>query len=218
MQTYWSSLFILPKNVIKEVETILRSFLWSGLDLKRTGAKVFWEHLCCPKQEGGLGFKSILIWNKAAIAKHIWFLISGGEQSMWCQWVKSYLLKGKSFWEVKMPSSPSWVWRKLLNLRPIVQPHIKIVIGNGKATSLWFDNWHPLGLLVRKFGPRVIYDSGLTKDATVDAIIRGSNWGLPITQTLEINEIRHAMSLEHSIQRSHGTTAFGSLVISPSVS
>ena len=194
MQTYWSSLFILPKKVINEVETILRSFLWSGPDLKRTGAKVSWEQLCCPKQEGGLGFKSILVWNKAAIAKHIWFLISGGEQSMWCQWVKSYLLKGKSFWEVKMPSSPSWVWRKLLNLRPIVQPHIKIVIGNGKATSLWFDNWHPLGPLAHKFGPRVIYDLGLTKDATVDAIIRGSNWGLPITQTLEINEIRHAMS------------------------
>jgi hypothetical protein len=28
--------------------------------------------------EGGLGFKSMEVWNKAAIAKHIWFLISGG--------------------------------------------------------------------------------------------------------------------------------------------
>lgn len=93
-----------------------------------------------------------------------------------------------------MPSSPSWVWRKLLNLRSIVQPHIKVVIGNGKTTSLWFDNWHPLGPLAHKFGPRVIYNTGLTKEATVAAIIRGSSWGLPITQTLEINEIRHAIS------------------------
>ena len=85
-----------------------------------------------PKQEGGLGFKSMHIWNKAAVSKHIWFLISGGEQSMWCQWVKSYLLRRKGFWEVKMPSNPSWVWRKLLNLRPIVRPHIKVIIGNGE--------------------------------------------------------------------------------------
>ncbi|KAH7836205.1 hypothetical protein Vadar_033678 [Vaccinium darrowii] len=194
MQTYWSSLFILPKKVIKEVEATLRSFLWFGPDLKKTGAKVSWEHLCCPKQEGGLGFKSIVVWNKAAIAKHIWFLISGGEQSMWCQWVKSYLLKGRNFWEVKMPSSPSWVWRKLLNLRPLVQSHIKVIIGNGRSTSLWYDNWHPLGPLALKFGHRVIYDSGLTKVATVSAIIRNSRWCLPITQTLELNELRDAMS------------------------
>lgn len=56
---------------------------------------------------------------------------------MWCQWVKSYLLKHKSFWEVKMQSSPSWVWRKLLNPRPFVLPHIKSTIGNGRATSLF---------------------------------------------------------------------------------
>jgi hypothetical protein len=195
MQTYWSSLFVLPKKVIKEVETILRAFLWSGLDLKKSGAKVSWEHLCSPKQEGGLGLKSIQIWNKAAVAKHIWFLISGGEQSMWCQWVKSYLLKGKSFWEVKVPSDPSWVWRKLLALRPIVHPLLKISIGNGKSTSLWFDNWHPLGSLADKYGTSVFYDSGLPRDSKVAAVIKGSHWAFPITQTLELMEIKAQLPL-----------------------
>jgi hypothetical protein len=92
MQTYWSSIFILPKKVVKEIEGILRSFFWTGSDLKHTGAKVSWDQLCSPRKEGGLGFKSLQIWNKAAMAKHIWFLVSGGEQSMWCQWVKSYVL------------------------------------------------------------------------------------------------------------------------------
>lgn len=78
MQTYWSSLFILPKKVITEVEAFLRAFLWSGPDLKKSGAKVSWEHLCSPKQEGGLGLKSIQVWNKAAVAKHIWFLRKRG--------------------------------------------------------------------------------------------------------------------------------------------
>ncbi|KAH7846413.1 hypothetical protein Vadar_013777 [Vaccinium darrowii] len=160
MQTYWASLFILHKKVIKEVETILRSFLWSGPDLKKSGAKVSWEHLCSPKQEGGLGLKSLQVWNKSAIAKHIWFLISGGKQSMWCQWVKSYLIKDKSFWEINIPSNSSWVWRKFLIIRSIIQPYIKVAIGNGLSTSLWFDNWHPLGPLAVKYGPRMMYDSG----------------------------------------------------------
>ncbi|XP_058208177.1 uncharacterized protein LOC131321190 [Rhododendron vialii] len=172
MQTYWSSLFIIPKMVIKEIELILRAFFSSCLDLKKSGAKVSWEHPCTPVKEGGLGFKSLEIWNKAAVAKHIWFLVLGGEQSMWCQWVKSYLLRGKSFWSVKTPSDPSWVWRKILNLRPYVQPHIKYKIGDGQFTYLWFDNWHPLGHLLPRFGPRIVYDSGLPKDVTVKAIVR----------------------------------------------
>jgi hypothetical protein len=93
-----------------------------------------------------------------------------------------------------MPSSPSWVWRKLLNLRPIVQAHIKVVIGNGRSTSLWFDNWHPLGPIAHKFGSRVIYNFGFTKNATVDAIIRGSNWSFPIIRNRDLNEIRDALS------------------------
>lgn len=194
MQTYWSSIFILPKKVLKEVESILRAFFWTGADLKHSGAKVSWEHLCSPKKEGGLGFKSLQVWNKAAMSKHIWYLVSGGEQSMWCQWVKSYLLKGKSFWRVKMPSSPSWTWRKLLQLRPIIQPLTQYRIGDGNTTSLWYDNWHPLGPLVEKFGRRIIYDSGLAEDAKVSAILRNnSQWLFPISQTWELNEIRNAL-------------------------
>ncbi|XP_058198423.1 uncharacterized protein LOC131313945 [Rhododendron vialii] len=122
------------------------------------------------------GFKSMQIWNQAAIAKHIWFIISGGEQSMWCQWVKSYLIKGNNFWNLRIPSDCSWVWRKLLNLRPKVQPYIFRVLGNGHSTSLWYDNWHPLGPLIAKFGHRVTYDLGIAKEATMPHIIHNSKW------------------------------------------
>ncbi len=110
---------------------------------------------------------------------------------MWCQWVKSYLIKGRNFWNLKMPSNPSWTWRKLLNLRPLVQPHIITSIVNGHSTSLWFDNWHPLGPLVVKFGTRIMYDAGLPQDTSIGAILHHSRWTFPITQTWELNEIRN---------------------------
>lgn len=34
MQNYWCSLFILPQKIVKEVEAMLRAFLWLGLKLK----------------------------------------------------------------------------------------------------------------------------------------------------------------------------------------
>lgn len=75
-------MFILPKKVIKSVESLFRAFLWSGCELKKYGAKVAWDKICSPKNEGGLGFKSLDVWNKSAIAKHVWFLFSGGDQSV----------------------------------------------------------------------------------------------------------------------------------------
>ncbi|XP_028080203.1 uncharacterized protein LOC114281810 [Camellia sinensis] len=108
MQVYWSSLFILPKKIVSDIESILRSFFWSGVEMKKHSAKIAWKYICRNKSEGGLGFKDLEVWNKATIAKHVWYLFSGGDCSMWCQWVKSYLLKGRSFWSVKTPSDPSW--------------------------------------------------------------------------------------------------------------
>ncbi|XP_028124903.1 uncharacterized protein LOC114321868 [Camellia sinensis] len=165
MQLYWSSLFILPKKVVKSIESLFRSFFWSGCEIRKYGAKVSWEHVCSPKSEGGLGFKSIEVWNKAAVAKHIWFLFSEGEQSMWCQWVKSYLLKGQSLWRVKMPRDPSWVWRKILSLRPVIYPFILHKIGNG-GDVFWF-------------GARVVYDTAFGMDAKVSRIVNNRSWSWP---------------------------------------
>ncbi|KAL7181468.1 hypothetical protein ACSBR1_040374 [Camellia fascicularis] len=129
------------------------------------------------------------VWNRAAAAKHVWFLFSGGEGSMWCQWVKSYLLKGRSFWHVNMPSDPSWVWRKILSLRNLIFPLIKFKIGNGEKVFLWFDNWHPLGSLWNRFGHRILYDTGLSFNSKVSAIISNHVWKWPIDNSWEIKEL-----------------------------
>lgn len=59
VQVYWSSIFIIPSEVVKEIESTLIAFLWSGFDLNHRAAKVKSEHVSCPKEEGGLGFRRI---------------------------------------------------------------------------------------------------------------------------------------------------------------
>lgn len=49
IHTYWSSIFVQPQKIIREIEGVLIAFLWSGIDMKHTGAKVSWAHLCVPK-------------------------------------------------------------------------------------------------------------------------------------------------------------------------
>ncbi|KAM7511546.1 hypothetical protein LguiB_010421 [Lonicera macranthoides] len=43
--------------------------------MKKTGEKVAWVEVCCPKKEGGLGIRSMVDWNKAATIGHLWILL-----------------------------------------------------------------------------------------------------------------------------------------------
>ncbi|XP_058203014.1 uncharacterized protein LOC131317484 [Rhododendron vialii] len=72
IQVYWSSIFIIPTKVLKDIDKVLRAFLWSGPELKAFGAKIAWDYVCSPKAEGGSGFRHLSTWNKGAMSRHIW--------------------------------------------------------------------------------------------------------------------------------------------------
>ncbi|KAJ6976205.1 hypothetical protein NC653_031908 [Populus alba x Populus x berolinensis] len=99
-------MFILPCATIRKIEGILSSFLWKGVSLSSTGSKVSWNSVCYPLQEGGLGIKSLKTWNQAATMKHIWKLFAE-KQSIWAAWVHTTHIRQRSFWNIKLPSTPS---------------------------------------------------------------------------------------------------------------
>lgn len=88
-------MFILPHAITKEIEKLLRGFLWSQGELKRGSAKVAWKYICLPKSEGGLGIKSLKFWNKALMATHNWKIISNKE-SLWVKWIHVYRLPNRN--------------------------------------------------------------------------------------------------------------------------
>lgn len=51
---------------------MLGAFLWSGAELKSTGAKLKWSHVCTPTIEVGLGLKPLKGWSKAAMLQQLW--------------------------------------------------------------------------------------------------------------------------------------------------
>ena len=73
---------------------------------------------------------------------------------------------------------------------------MKFQIGDGKRTSLWFDNWHPLGPIVEIMGERVIYDSGLDRMAKVATIIDGSSWSWPPAQSAALLQLACSLPLD----------------------
>ncbi|GKA57344.1 hypothetical protein Tco_0756532 [Tanacetum coccineum] len=64
-------------------------------------AKVTWEVICLPKDEGGLGIHRLEYFNSALMVAHFWKLILLKE-SLWVKWIPEYKLKGRSFWDIPL--------------------------------------------------------------------------------------------------------------------
>nr|GFA77415.1 hypothetical protein [Tanacetum cinerariifolium] len=71
MHVYWASVFILPSRILLDIEQIMRGFLWCQGGLGRGKAKVAWDVVCLPKDEGGLGIRRLELFNKALMTSHI---------------------------------------------------------------------------------------------------------------------------------------------------
>ena len=67
--TYYLSLVLMSSEVIKEVEKIMRNFLWNGMDGDRGGHLVSWKVISRAKCKGGLGTGKLRDKNKALLFK-----------------------------------------------------------------------------------------------------------------------------------------------------
>ena len=105
---FWSSAFILPAKCLDTIESMCSAFLWSGSLTQTHKAKVSWEYLCFPKEEGGLGIRKLRDSAKAFAMKLIWRIFTQSS-SLWVSWVTHYLLKYDSFWDVRDDSKGSWI-------------------------------------------------------------------------------------------------------------
>lgn len=115
IENYWASNFLIPKIVIKEVETMARRFLWSG-SLEKHKAPVSWKKITSPKITGGLGIRCFEISNRASMLKLFWDL-ARKKDSMWVKWVHQRYIKGSNVWDVNLKNSFSWSCKAIFNLR-----------------------------------------------------------------------------------------------------
>ncbi|GJR21636.1 protein LAZ1 [Tanacetum coccineum] len=82
MQVYWASVLVIPMGIVEDIQQLIRGFLWCNGEYKRGNAKVAWNVICLPKREGGLGLRSLEVFNLALMTTHIWNIVSNKE-SLW---------------------------------------------------------------------------------------------------------------------------------------
>ncbi|GJZ32681.1 hypothetical protein Tco_0578117 [Tanacetum coccineum] len=138
-------------------------------------AKVYWEDICLPKQERGLGLRSLEVFNLALMTTHVWNIIYNKE---FVGVVGSYVQAslGRTLWDIQPKSSTSWGWWKILQLRDLVKPFLWVRIGNGMNTSIWYDMWCSQSLISRFLMPRDIARKGFSIHSNMADLMMHGAW------------------------------------------
>ncbi|KAL0282902.1 UNVERIFIED_CONTAM: hypothetical protein Sradi_7247600 [Sesamum radiatum] len=140
--------------------------------------------------------------NKSGLMlKQLWRIIQNDGTSIWVDWIQHYRLRQSTIWTFN-GALGSWGWRKMLNLRPLLQRGVIYKVGDGSSFSLWQDIWHergPLCLLYPR-GPTV---TGLPLSSLLSSVIQRNQWCWPGSTDAELQTSFTASSNKRYSSRHH---------------
>ncbi|XP_055959787.1 uncharacterized protein LOC130014852 [Mercurialis annua] len=141
MPNYVMNVFLIPLRLCEELERMLNSFWWGRDQAKKKGISwARWDKLCVPKKFGGMGFKKIRDFNLAMLARQAWRFISV-ESNLMVKVFKAKYFPNSSFFDSKLGSNPSYVWRSIFETKKFMKKGARVRIGNGSKTDIWGSPW-----------------------------------------------------------------------------
>ncbi|GJR77917.1 RNA-directed DNA polymerase, eukaryota [Tanacetum coccineum] len=214
MPIFHMSLFKTPSGILRKLESI-RSKFFNGIDgSKNKVSWVHWDKVLAHKDNGGLGVSSLFALNRGLIFKWIWRFMSH-EKSLWVRVIKAvHGVDGCIGAVSKNGHNSAWlnIIREVYSLSKkgiYLMQHLHIKLGNGEKTSFWNDNWCEGGKLKERF-PRVfaldtckeiMVGNKMLQPSLTSSFRRPPRGGAELTQTEDLTNLMHAVSLNHMQDR-----------------
>ncbi|XP_057247591.1 uncharacterized protein LOC130589950 [Beta vulgaris subsp. vulgaris] len=140
--TYAMQCFNIPVSILNEIEKLCRSFFWGQKKEEKKMAWVAWEKMYGSKNEGGLGMRNLVVFNKAMLAKQAWRVLKYPE-SLMAKVLKNKYFPNTTLMKVKVSPMASFTWKSILSARDLLDKGIRKVVGNGLHIDIWDDPWVP---------------------------------------------------------------------------
>ena len=136
------SCFKLLTMLCHDIESLVRKFWWGQRGDRRKVHWVKWDDLCQDKTQGGLGFKDLVMFNEAMLAKLAWRLLHD-DNSLFYRVFKTRLFPNGTILEAKEAPSASYAWKSILKGQDVINKGALWRVGDGKQIRIWADNWLP---------------------------------------------------------------------------
>jgi len=140
--SYCMSIFQLPISLCKDLNSLMQDFWWRHLSKSSRIHWMSWDRMSFAKSNGGLGFRDLVIFNQALLAKQGWRLIQN-PSSLVANIFKSKYYPSSSFLEASLGSRVSYVWRSLFQAKSLLLKGILWRVGDGSSIKIWKDRWIP---------------------------------------------------------------------------
>ncbi|RVW69522.1 Aspartic proteinase-like protein 2 [Vitis vinifera] len=159
---YFMSIFQIPRAVRIRLEKIQRDFLWGGGALEQKPHLVRWSIVCDDKGKGGLGVKSLGLFNKALLGKWAW-RFANEKMALWNQVIGRKYGEEKGGWRSCEISPLSEAFPSLFSIATSKEAWVNEVwTAEGDRRGSWaptfnrpFNDWEleEVGRLLRAMQP-----------------------------------------------------------------
>jgi hypothetical protein len=95
-----------------------------------------------PKEKGGMGFRDLMIFNKALLAKQIWQILQNPDLLV-ARILKAKYFPHGSIMDANVGRMPSYAWQSIIFAKSVIDHGTIWRIGDGENVRVWKDRWIP---------------------------------------------------------------------------
>ncbi|XP_074369747.1 putative mitochondrial protein AtMg00310 [Apium graveolens] len=139
---FWMSLLLVPAEICNSIQRQMNAFWWGGGGSGRGIKWLAWDRLCNAKEDGGLGFKNLKLFNIVMLAKQGWRLLNNANPLV-TSLMKARYFPHTDFLNAKLGANPSYTWRSILEAQDVIKQGCRKRIGDGQSTNIWEVPWLP---------------------------------------------------------------------------
>uniref|UniRef100_A0A803NK25 Reverse transcriptase n=1 Tax=Cannabis sativa TaxID=3483 RepID=A0A803NK25_CANSA len=140
--SYAMSCFRIPTRICREIESLISKFWWGSSPETRKIHWKNWRMVCQSKFVGGLGFRSLIHFNQAMLAKQAWRVFKSPD-SLLSLVLKARYFPNTSILDAGPGHSPSYTWRSILWGRDLMKQGLIWKVGDGSTIRTIEDHWLP---------------------------------------------------------------------------
>ncbi|KAL3518255.1 hypothetical protein ACH5RR_020844 [Cinchona calisaya] len=141
MPVFVMSCFKLFKSFCTEINRLLVRFWWGTRDGEFKVHWKKWKEMATNKDQGGMGFRNIQLFNEALLAKQLWRILSHPNLLV------SKVLKAKYFANASpfdaTPKGSSWFWNSVTSVKYLLEVGLRKRVSDGRTIHIWKDRWIP---------------------------------------------------------------------------